>query len=277
MLRLALSAVSALAISSAAFAADMYRADSVSLKDVEAAAPVNWTGLYIGGHVGGAFGGDDGKTTAEFQDDASGSFDDDDPDNFAISGDDGIEDGIIGGIHVGYNWQRYGSPLVLGVEGDLSFGDDLDYLASLRARVGFAHRSLLIYATAGVAFADFGDDDFDVKYTGTSTDSSPRNPNGAGNITDILPFGKDSDDGSEVGFVVGGGVEAKLRPNLSLGLEALYYRFDDAESTVTFIDYDKVDDEIATFTNEQERDFWVVRGRLTYHVTEEKAPLDSYK
>ena len=46
------------------------------------------------------------------------------------------EDQILIGLHGGYNWQV--QQIVLGVEGDVSFSNDANYLASIRGRLGFA-------------------------------------------------------------------------------------------------------------------------------------------
>lgn len=123
---------------------------------------------------------------------------------------------FIGGGHIGYNWQTP-SNWVFGIEGDANFSDDFDYLASIRGRLGYSMGRTLIYGTGGVAFAGFSDDLFD-------------------------------DDAT--GWVAGGGVETKIRDNLSLGLEALYYDFDD-------VSVGGVDDSVDALS---------VRGRLTIHM-----------
>jgi outer membrane immunogenic protein len=173
----------------AASAADIYNKGG-SYKDAPAEymPAITWTGLYFGINAGAAF-----------NDDGNGS------------GDDTV---FIGGVHLGYNWQR-NSPLVLGVEGDVNFADDVDYLATIRGRLGYAAGNTLLYATGGVAFLQFNDD-----------------------------------DDSLTGWVAGVGLEHKLRQNVSLGVEALYYNFGDEANGVTF------DDDI---------DNWTVRARLTYH------------
>jgi outer membrane immunogenic protein len=93
-------------------------------------------------------------------------------------------DGLLGGFQAGYNWQmdswcsvsRATSASPTGAEGqsfstptpatwrtvprtvdDFAFGTvrtDVDFLASVRGRLGFAIDSLLIYGTGGVAWAD---------------------------------------------------------------------------------------------------------------------------
>lgn len=174
---------------SGANAADVY-ARGGGLKDgpVDYMPAITWTGFYFGANLGASFN------------------DSDDDDDTAA----------VGGLHAGYNWQKHGN-LVLGIEGDVDFADDIDYLATLRGRLGYAAGSTLFYATGGVAF--LGVDD---------------------------AFG-DSD--SFTGYVAGLGIEHKLRENVSLGVESLYYNFED--------DLDSDD-----------ADFWSVRARLTYHFSD---------
>jgi outer membrane immunogenic protein len=247
-------AAAAAFVGSTAFAS----AADLSLKDTPYTpiplAPV-WGGLYVGGHIGGLWTGDheaDAEKkyckewtrigcsrvceTYAWKEARRFEFEEDDDD---VS--------LIGGVHVGYNWQR--NATILGVEADLDFADGIDYLATLRARLGYASGNFLIYATAGVAFAGFDEDPLKFKLGRKS-------------------YSIDSDDDdTEVGFVVGGGVEYKLRPNWSVGLEGLYYMFgdDDAEHTVW------KDGKQYKVSQEEDNDFWVVRARLSYHLQSEAA------
>jgi outer membrane immunogenic protein len=180
------------AIISGANAADVYgRGGSIKDGPVDYMPAITWTGFYFGAHLGGAFNDDD-----------NGGDDDDTV--------------FLGGLHAGYNWQKP-SNIVFGVEGDVSFADDIDYLASIRGRLGFTTGPTLFYATGGAAFLG---------------------------VEDI--FG---DDDTLNGWVVGLGAEHKLRENVSLGLEGLYYDFSDDD------DFD-------------DADFWAIRARLTYHFTD---------
>jgi outer membrane immunogenic protein len=167
-----LIATSVIAFTQIASAADLPRkAPAV----VPAPAPVyNWTGFYIGGHVGGAW------TSAD------GSWDPlPSPIAFSanqISGDfNGT--GIIGGVQVGYNWQ-FAPSWVVGIEGDWSWtntGGDFNtpwtnpnagnlpngpgffttmdmhvkWLASVRGRLGFlVAPQWLAYFTGGAAWGN---------------------------------------------------------------------------------------------------------------------------
>ncbi len=158
---------------------------------------------------------------------------------------------LLGGIHVGYNWQD--GDTVFGVEADVSFADRIDYLASIRARLGLAADSLLIYATAGVAFVGFEDKTVDALFHGKYEHSAV--------------FSGDN----KVGFVVGGGVEHKIDANWSLGVEGLYYFFGDSEDSESWKKGKRKEYKI---THEDDNDLFVVRGRLTYHIQDEyQAPL----
>ena len=145
----------------------------VSYKDTPYEAPMApiWGGLYVGGHVGGLW--NDGGDTSKFKRlrkwwECYQSYKSDNTESqscdkwtdwkeveYVKFSDEDDDVTLIGGVHVGYNWQS--GARVFGVEGDVSFGDGLDYLASLRARLGYAHDNLLLYVTAGVAFAGKAD------------------------------------------------------------------------------------------------------------------------
>jgi len=114
-----------------------------------------WTGWYFGGHVGYTRGN------------ARVTLTDPDPINFNKS-----FGTLTGGVQAGYNW-LLPSRVLLGVEADMSFpnylsADDviwfrttpdtdiaekIDYMATLRGRIGYAFPRWMIYATAGPALA----------------------------------------------------------------------------------------------------------------------------
>ena len=186
--------VSALALGAglpAANAADIDR-DRGSIKDtgpVDYVPSFTWTGFYVGAHIGGAWSDND---DVEILDDSA----------------------FLAGAHLGYNWQGT-SNLVIGIEGDVSFIDEIDYLASIRGRLGYAFGPTLAYVTGGAAFIGFDE-------------------NLAG-------------DDSDTGWVAGLGLEHKLRENVSIGAEALYYGFENHDS------------------GGDDNNFWAARARLTYH------------
>jgi outer membrane immunogenic protein len=181
--------------------------------DIEAPAAFDWTGFYIGGHLGYGDPSFDGIYD-------SGEIDAGNPED-ATYADDIDADGILGGAQAGYNIHT--DSIVVGVEADISFTDfsgdaedadgfdkikaDVDFLASARLRLGFALDTLLIYATGGVAYAD-----------------------GEFKISDAdLALEKASYDIDDFGYVVGGGLEWAALENVSLRIEGLYYGFGDEQ------------------------------------------------
>lgn len=161
-----------------------------------------WTGAYIGiqGGYGWADLSDDGDFFLEDNtDDAIDSLD--------------LDGGFVG-VYGGFNYQW--DSVVLGIEGDInkawmdeSFdfagGDaeaEIDWFGSIRGRVGYAWDRTLLFATAGVAFAqvDYDIDEFDF-----------------------------SDDESFVGWTAGVGVEHAFTDNLLARAEYRYYDFGSEE------------------------------------------------
>ena len=137
----------------------------------------NWCGYYIGGNIGFA------HTSVDVSVDTFGF-----PFPFGVEG-SGSDTKLTGGFLAGYNWQ-YGNQ-VFGIEGDINFLSDFDFLASIRGRYGVIYNNWLYYGTAGVSFIDSG--------------------------TSISLPGLQFDGFSSAGFVVGGGAETKLNSHLSAG------------------------------------------------------------
>ena len=117
---------------------------------------VSWTGCYVGVQAGYIWSSVDGvDTTPVGANPAPYDYD---------------ADGFIGGGHIGCSYQR--GSIVVGVEGDLegSAADgraialspiftyehetEVNWMASLRGRLGYASGSSLFYLTAGWAWAD---------------------------------------------------------------------------------------------------------------------------
>jgi|SRR6185436_3469204 len=150
-------AVAALAIGTVTASA----ADMAARPYVKAPAPIaavyNWTGFYVGGHVGWG----EAKQDWFLIQNAVG---------FGFS-----KDGVIAGGYAGYNWQL-GSNFVLGAEFEGSWSDlqqgnvpctigqaaicrnDVNWLGSVRGRAGVAFNQVLFYAAGGWAFADASHD-----------------------------------------------------------------------------------------------------------------------
>jgi opacity protein-like surface antigen len=240
--------------------------DGGSFKDSYPAL-ANWGGFYIGGHLGAQLSDDDTIASTAASGGDAGDGGDDGIDNAGGGGGGGgsggvalanlgVDTALIGGAHLGYNWQR--GSWVYGLEGDASFSDadQYSYLASARARIGYATGSYLFYGTAGVAFAGLDRIAGIEAFNGTDGENGGDGPNGAGgNAGNGGDAGGIEDKDDVVGFVVGAGVEAKLTDRLSLGLEGMYYGFDVDDKTT------------GDQTFNSDADIFVLRSRISYSLT----------
>ena len=176
----------------------------------------------VGGNADGVF---DGSSLSIY--DLSGA---------QLSLTDNTANSFIGGVHAGYNLQ--GAHILYGIEGDADFGQDISFLGSLRARLGWAGERVLVYGTTGIGFIN-ADANFTI--------NSP-----------FLPRSSQSANISEVGFVIGGGLDFKVLPRVSLGAEGLWYGFANDEERLTT-------NSGAAFLFHDHPDMTVVRGRVTYY------------
>ena len=183
-LRSSLVASVLVATAGAASAADLVIYEPVASKPA-ASSGFDWAGFYAGVHggyawgseadnqsevIGGGGGGGDTGGGDTGGDDTGGGDTGGGDTGGGDTGDAFDMDGFIGGVHAGYNWQD--GNFVFGIEGDADFSDvsggtDFNYggsltgdislathwQASLRLRGGVAMDNLLLYGTAGVAFA----------------------------------------------------------------------------------------------------------------------------
>ena len=235
MRRILLASAAAFGLAGSAFAADL---PSAAPPPVYAAPlPIfTWTGVYVGGQVGYGWG----KNWVDFDD----NFDDYDAFRYNTSG-------VIGGAHVGYNFEL--NQFVLGLEGDvdgasqnksfmsgLPFGSGLvgggvitaplvgtfnvnvnhNIEGSIRGRFGYAWDRVLIYATGGVAFGGFRGN-----VSGAFPGGVLFGPTGAP-ITTFGPFGgSTSASTNRVGWTVGVGLEYAITNNWSVRAEYRYTDF----------------------------------------------------
>jgi len=133
--------------------ADPALAADLSLKAPALRAVYDWTGFYVGGHFGYGGGslGPDSRPLPE-----QGFF-------LPVS-----VTGMIGGYQVGYN-RQFANRVVLGIEADSTFtspldgpalgrmppsafNTTLDYIGTVRGRIGYAFDRLMPYATFGFAW-----------------------------------------------------------------------------------------------------------------------------
>jgi outer membrane immunogenic protein len=151
--------------------------------------------------------------------------------------------GIVGGIN--YQFED----IVIGVEGDWAFGGTVatndepgidtelsfDNIATLRARLGWAHDNTLIYLTGGLAAVDMG--------------------------FDAVMSSDESDRAWVYGWTAGGGIEHAFTPNFHGRIEYLYVGLPDTDFSMT-------DDADTDFDVTQSfNDIHMVRAGLTYNFT----------
>jgi len=215
-----------------AYAADLAPVPMYKAPPPMIMAPQTWTGFYIGADVGGLWSRSDASWDPLPSPAAFGA-------NATAGGTGGSS--FVGGVHVGYNYQLTPS-WVIGLEGDWSwthadgsntqlwtvpgtgapFGggaattlsSSLDWLASVRGRVGYLITpTLMAYGTGGAAWGRVHD---------SATASDPAS--GYVASTSLSTTGD--------GFVVGGGLEWALTPHWSVRGEYLYYHLYTGESAV---------------------------------------------
>lgn len=181
--------------------------------DVAAPAAYDWSGPYVGMTAGYALG-----NVTQFE---SGGFE---------SGPQDME-GFVAGGTLGYNHQM--ESFLVGIESDVSFsgisgdfgdqtdwgcGDevdgcrtDVDWFATARLRLGLPMDSVLPYVTGGIAIGGLN--------------------------SEIVGASFNSLDETEIGWTVGGGVEAAVSESLTVKAEVLYVDFgrtEDVGSPVGF-------------------------------------------
>ncbi|MFG1377143.1 outer membrane protein [Xanthobacter autotrophicus] len=137
---------------------------------VQPVAAFTWTGFYIGANAGYGWGS-------------------------TVNSDPG---GFIGGFQAGYNFQ-FANPFVLGIETDFNFsglsagGYSLDYLGTVRARLGWSFDRVLVYGTGGFAYGQ--------------------------SSLDVLGLSSSS---TQTGWTIGAGAEVAFDRNWSARAEYLY-------------------------------------------------------
>jgi outer membrane immunogenic protein len=159
----------------------------------------NWTGFYIGGHLGGAFSSNNNFNGLAVGNNNNGRF--------------------LGGVQVGADYQ-FAPNWVLGIEGQYSwlasnnnngvtfpggfvYNNNQRALASVTGRVGYTWGPALLYVKGGYAYSDNNET---VAFGGAP-----------------IAFAFDSDHKN--GYTVGAGIEYMFAQNWSAKLEYQYYNF----------------------------------------------------
>ena len=200
MKKLLLGAAALVAFAAPALAADLPARPYTKAPAYTAPEAVyNWTGFYIGGHLGGAFAGDNSiqGSDARFVGGVQGGADYQFAPNWVV------------GVEAQYSWlpgNNKGGVLFPG--GTLVTANN-DALGSATGRLGYTWGPALLYAKGGYAWRENNN-------IGVSVAGAPAGFATTGNRRD--------------GYTVGAGLEYMFAPNWSAKAEYQYYNF----GTTTF-------------------------------------------
>jgi outer membrane immunogenic protein len=195
MKKILVGAAALVAFAGPAFAADIGARPYTKAPPQTAPALIyNWTGFYIGGHIGGAF--TDGTnllgSDARFLGGVQGGFDYQFAPNWVV------------GVEAQYSWLTGSSNSgVVFPAGTLVTGNT-DQLGSVTGRVGYTWGPALLYAKGGYAWRD--NSNIGVSFAG-------------------VPQAFATDGNRKDGYTVGAGLEYMFAPNWSAKAEYQYYNF----------------------------------------------------
>jgi outer membrane immunogenic protein len=234
-----LAALAALGVSSAN-AADLPRA--MPTKAPVMAPVYNWTGFYVGGHVGYAWGDPEATVTPGTAPLPTGATFTAIGAPFTLSTE---PDGWLGGLLIGYNAQF--NQFVLGVEADISFSNikdsssgsfinlwadpdagrtlgtvtldtKVEWFGTFRGRAGYAFNTFLPYVTGGLAWGH-------IKTTVTSTGSHFDIGGGLPGVLVGTYAASASFGDTQFGWTIGGGFDWAITRNWIARGEYLYINF----------------------------------------------------
>jgi outer membrane immunogenic protein len=200
MKKLLLIAVALTAFTAPAFAADMPARTYAKAPAYSPPAVIyNWTGFYIGGHLGGAFAGDNSfvGSDARFMGGVQGGFDYQFAPNFVM------------GVEAQYSWLNSNTTGFAFPGGGLVTSRN-NQIGSVTGRAGYTWGPGLIYAKGGYAWRD--------------------NPNIGVSVAGT-PAAFTTDGNHRDGWTVGAGLEYMFAPNWSAKAEYQYYNFGNTNFT----------------------------------------------
>jgi len=194
MKKLLLGAASLFAFAAPAVAADIpartyTKAPAYTVPE----AVYNWTGFYIGGHLGGAFAGDNSVlgSNARFLGGVQGGVDYQFAPNWVV------------GAEAQYSWLSNNNNAAVFPGGTLITSNN-NQLGSVTGRLGYAWGPALFYGKGGFAWRD--NNNFGVSVAG-------------------VPAAFTTTGSHNDGYTVGAGLEYMFAPNWSAKVEYQYYNF----------------------------------------------------
>src|SRR5580765_7363501 len=189
------------AMAAPAFAADMQPRPYTKAPAYTAPQVVyNWTGFYVGGHVGGAFAGDNSLqgSDARFLGGVQAGFDYQFAPNWVM------------GVEAQYSWLPNNNNNGVLFPGNVLVTSNSDQLGSVTGRLGYTWGPALLYAKGGYGWKDGNN-------LNVSVGGVPAAFTTNGNHRD--------------GYTVGAGLEYMFAPNWSAKVEYQYYNFGDTTFT----------------------------------------------
>ncbi|WP_279090340.1 outer membrane protein [Bartonella apis] len=207
---------------------------------VVAAPAFSWSGFYAGGQIGGSWGDGsferDVKAVKNLRPAKYGDARISDVKKKSIDGGD-----FIGGVYAGYNLQ-FTNNIVAGFDADFTWLDNTaksnenipfgesridgyrnkvkqDWMAAVRARLGYAYDRFLPYIAGGVAFTDV---EYKHRYYG--------------DVTDIWFDERSSSSKTLTGYTLGAGLDYAMTDHIILRAE---YRYTDFGDKDFILDYQK--------------------------------------
>jgi outer membrane immunogenic protein len=196
MKRILLGTAAMVAFAAPAFAADLpartYTKAPVYTPPEQAV--YNWTGFYIGGHLGGAFPGNAGLESSDgrFFGGVQGGFDYQFAPNWVI------------GAEAQYSWLTGNSGAGVTFPAGTVVTGNTDQIGSATGRIGYTWGPALLYAKGGYAWRD--NPNVGVSFAGS-------------------PVAFTTDGNHRDGYTVGAGLEYMFAPNWSAKIEYQYYNF----------------------------------------------------
>jgi outer membrane immunogenic protein len=266
--RILLASAGVMELTGAALAADL---PSRTPPPVYLPPPIcTWTGLYIGINAGYHFGDSSKYNHFSGTDTDSGGLGTALSDGAIPTTGAGGADGAIAGGTIGYNWQI--NSFVLGVEVDVdgaggrktstfantpdavigvplftTSSQGLDWLGTVRGRLGFAIDRLLFFGTGGLAFGE------------SRASFSVSGQEG------VPPLSVAASSNRSVGWAVGGGIEYALPYNCNWSVKVEYLHYDLGRTTETvFYSYPVPATDFSTLTGQTRHSGNIVRAGLNY-------------
>jgi outer membrane immunogenic protein len=164
-------------------------------------APIyNWTGFYIGGHIGGAFSGNDG-----FAGTTNGNDDGRFLGGLQIGGDYQFAPNWVVGIQAQWSWlgNNNNGVAFTGPGAGFVYNNDQRGIGSVTGRIGYTWGPALLYVKGGYAYSDYDDS---LTFLGGNTAFA-------------------TDGNHHDGYTVGAGLEYMFAQNWSGLIEYQYYDF----------------------------------------------------